>query len=760
MINNNSSISQQGLKVCSMEQFKISGLGCASCVKRVEKAVSKVSGVASCSVSLLTAVLKVEGDFSAGEIISAVEKAGYGAEYIRNEESALKKEFEDQKMNIEKLSRRFVLSIVMLLPLVYLSMGHMMLHWPLPAFIAGEPAICGILQVLLTAAVIIINKSFFIKGFKSLISMSPDMDSLVALGAASSFLWSTAALFIEIFRGIKIDSGGLYLDSAAMILTFITLGKLLEARARGKTTDAVASLLKLKPQTATVIRNNQEVCVDISEVNPGDLVLVRPGELIPVDGVVTEGSSSFDESSLTGESIPAEKSTGDYVYVGTVNQFGVIRIEARKVGRDTALSGIIALMKKSAESKAPIANLADRISGIFVPAVMLISFLTFVVWLVCGAGPGSSLTFAVAVLVISCPCALGLATPVAVMAGTGAAAKSGILFKNSVSLENIGRAAAVLLDKTGTITRGKPEVTDVFPIKDFSEEKLIQLAFSLEYNSEHPYAEAIRNFAGRKNIGNTAADDFKIHTGCGVSAVIEGSHYYGGSLKFLKAMPSISADSEIILKSEVFCKQGKTPLFFADEKNIFGIIAVADQIKSDSASAVAALKKYGIEVDLVSGDHQAAAEHIGGLAGIDHVYAGVMPQEKENIVKNKKSQGLTVMVGDGINDAPALACADVGVAISSGTDIAMDAADVILIKNKLMDLVTAVEIGRKTRRIICQNLFWAFFYNVIGIPLAAGVFYISHGWMLNPVYASVAMSLSSVFVVCNSLRLNLYAAKK
>ena len=553
---------------------------------------------------------------------------------------------------------------------------------------------------------------------------------------------------------------------AVFVMLFFQVGELFEDLAEDRSRESITKLMDIRPDTANVERDGAIVTVAPTEIAVGETIVIKPGEKVPLDGVVIEGTSALNTSALTGESKPRDVGPEDVILSGSINMSGVLRVRTTAEFDESTASKILDLVENAASLKSKSENFISKFARVYTPVVcysaVALAVLPPVVRLIIGMDPLWSqwIYRALTFLVISCPCALGLATPVAVMAGTGAAAKSGILFKNSVSLENIGRAAAVLLDKTGTITRGKPEVTDVFPIKDFSEEKLIQLAFSLEYNSEHPYAEAIRNFAGRKNIGNTAADDFKIHTGCGVSAVIEGSHYYGGSLKFLKAMPSISADSEIILKSEVFCKQGKTPLFFADEKNIFGIIAVADQIKSDSASAVAALKKYGIEVDLVSGDHQAAAEHIGGLAGIDHVYAGVMPQEKENIVKNKKSLGLTVMVGDGINDAPALACADVGVAISSGTDIAMGAADVILIKNKLMDLVTAVEIGRKTRRIICQNLFWAFFYNVIGIPLAAGVFYISHGWMLNPVYASVAMSLSSVFVVCNSLRLNLYAAKK
>lgn len=745
-------------------------MSCAACSARVEKAVSKVPGVTSCSVSLLTNSMGVEGNASPTDIIAAVEEAGYGASEKGAEHSAGKAgsagmsiaEAEDSLKDREtpKMKRRLIASLCFLIPLMYFSMGHMMWNWPVPSFLEGNHVAMGLIQLLLTTAVMVINQKFFISGFKGLIHRAPNMDTLVALGAGASYGYSLYALFAMTDAQMRGDMAGtmsymheFYFESAAMILTLITVGKMLEARSKGKTTDALKSLMKLAPKTATVVRNGAEEEVSVDQVRKGDVFVVRPGENIPVDGIVLEGTSAVNESALTGESIPVDKNEGDAVSAATLNQSGFLRCEATRVGEDTTLSQIIQMVSDAAATKAPIAKVADRVSGVFVPAVIAIALVTIAVWLIAGQTVGFALARGISVLVISCPCALGLATPVAIMVGNGMGAKNGIMFKTAVSLEETGKTQIVALDKTGTITSGEPRVTDIIPADGVTEEKLITWAYALEKKSEHPLAHAILVKAEEQGIDGVAeTEDFRAVAGNGLTAKIEGVAVCGGNLKFISEYAEIS--DEIRQKAETLAEEGKTPLFFSRDGKLAGIIAVADVIKEDSPQAVKELQNMGIHVVMLTGDNERTAKAIGAQAGVDEVIAGVLPEGKESVIRSLKRKGKVAMVGDGINDAPALTRADMGIAIGAGTDIAIDAADVVLMKSRLSDVPAAIRLSRATLRNIHENLFWAFFYNVIGIPLAAGAWIPIFGWQLNPMFGAAAMSLSSFCVVSNALRLN------
>lgn len=745
-------------------------MSCAACSARVEKAVSKVPGVTSCSVSLLTNSMGVEGNASPTDIIAAVEEAGYGASEKGAEHSAGKAgiagmsiaEAEDSLKDREtpKMKRRLIASLCFLIPLMYFSMGHMMWNWPVPSFLEGNHVAMGLIQLLLTTAVMVINQKFFISGFKGLIHRAPNMDTLVALGAGASYGYSLYALFAMTDAQMRGDMAGtmsymheFYFESAAMILTLITVGKMLEARSKGKTTDALKSLMKLAPKTATVVRNGAEEEVSVDQVRKGDVFVVRPGENIPVDGIVLEGTSAVNESALTGESIPVDKNEGDAVSAATLNQSGFLRCEATRVGEDTTLSQIIQMVSDAAATKAPIAKVADRVSGVFVPAVIAIALVTIAVWLIAGQTAGFALARGISVLVISCPCALGLATPVAIMVGNGMGAKNGIMFKTAVSLEETGKTQIVALDKTGTITSGEPRVTDIIPADGVTEEKLITWAYALEKKSEHPLAHAILVKAEEQGIDGVAeTEDFRAVAGNGLTAKIEGVAVCGGNLKFISEYAEIS--DEIRQKAETLAEEGKTPLFFSRDGKLAGIIAVADVIKEDSPQAVKELQNMGIHVVMLTGDNERTAKAIGAQAGVDEVIAGVLPEGKESVIRSLKRKGKVAMVGDGINDAPALTRADMGIAIGAGTDIAIDAADVVLMKSRLSDVPAAIRLSRATLRNIHENLFWAFFYNVIGIPLAAGAWIPIFGWQLNPMFGAAAMSLSSFCVVSNALRLN------
>ena len=753
-----------------MKQYTVTGMSCAACSARVEKAVSKVPGVTSCSVSLLTNSMGVEGTADSSAIISAVVEAGYGA----SEKGAKSGEKSGGAMSASEgeemlkdyetpiLKRRLCYSIGFLLVLMYFSMGHMMWGWPLPSFLNGNHVAMGLIQMLLAIAIMVINQKFFISGYKSLAHRAPNMDTLVALGSTAAFVYSTYALFAMTDAQVKNDMDRVmmymdefYFESSAMILTLITVGKMLEARSKGKTTDALKSLMKLAPKTATVVRNGAEVTVSIDQVQKGDVFVVRPGENIPVDGIVLEGNSAVNESALTGESIPVDKTVGDKVSAATVNQSGFIRCQATRVGEDTTLSQIIQMVSDAAATKAPIAKIADKVSGVFVPTVITIAIVTTIVWLLAGESFGFALARGISVLVISCPCALGLATPVAIMVGNGMGAKNGIMFKTAVSLEETGKMDIVALDKTGTITSGEPKVTDMIPVDAESETELLRLACALEKKSEHPLAKAVLARAEENGIEAGETMDFQALPGNGLTAIAEdGSILCGGNLKFIETQVEVS--ESVRTQAERLSEQGKTPLFFSQDKKLAGIIAVADVIKEDSPRAVKELQNMGIRVVMLTGDNERTAKAIGAQAGVDQVIAGVLPEGKEAVIRSLKEQGKVAMVGDGINDAPALTRADIGIAIGAGTDIAIDAADVVLMKSRLSDVPAAIRLSRATLRNIHENLFWAFFYNVIGIPLAAGVWYPLFHIKLNPMFGAAAMSLSSFCVVTNALRLNLF----
>ena len=747
-----------------MEQYTVTGMSCAACSARVEKAVSHVSGVTSCSVSLLTNSMGVEGTADPQTVIAAVQAAGYGASLkgaaqespgIAQQEDALA----DHETPV--LKRRLIASLGFLIVLMYFSMGHMMWDWRLPAFFDDNHVAMGLVQMLLTIAVMVINQKFFINGFKSLFHGSPNMDTLVALGSTASFGYSTYALFAMTGAQVRGDMTAVmsymhefYFESAAMILALITVGKMLEARSKGKTTDALKSLMKLAPQTAVLVRGGQEVTVPIAQVRRGDIFVVRPGENIPVDGVILEGESAVNESALTGESIPVDKTVGDSVSAATSNQSGFLRCEATRVGEDTTLSQIIKMVSDAAATKAPIAKVADKVSGVFVPTVITLAVLTTAVWLLCGKPIGFALARGISVLVISCPCALGLATPVAIMVGNGLGAKNGILFKTAVSLEETGKTEIVALDKTGTITRGEPRVTDLVPADGLSDHDLLTLAAALEKRSEHPLARAVMHRADEEKLSIAEVSDFRALPGNGLTATLGGEELLGGSLSFISTKTQIPSD--LCMKAESLAEEGKTPLFFAKGGRLAGIIAVADVMKEDSPAAIAALRNMGIRVVMLTGDNERTARAIGRQAGVDEVIAGVLPEGKENVIRTLQKKGKVAMVGDGINDAPALTRADIGIAIGAGTDVAIDAADVVLMKSQLSDVPAAIRLSRATLRNIHENLFWAFFYNVIGIPLAAGVWIPLFGWTLNPMFGAAAMSLSSFCVVSNALRLNLF----
>lgn len=743
-----------------MTQYNVTGMSCAACSARVEKAVLKVEGVSSCSVSLLTNSMSVEGAAMPQNVISAVEAAGYGASVKGQKASSANSNndmFDDNEM--PKIRRRLTASLVFLAALMYVSMGHMMWGFPLPSFLTENHIAMGIVQLLLSAIVMVINQKFFISGFKGIIKRAPNMDTLVALGSGTAFIYSTVALLAMTDAQLKGDINSVinymhefYFESAAMILALITVGKMLEARSKGKTTDALKGLMRLAPKTATIIIDGKETEVPIEQVKKGDVFVVRPGENVPVDGVVIEGSSAVNESALTGESIPVDKDIGDIVSAATINQSGFIRCEATRIGEDTTLSQIIKMVSDAAATKAPIAKIADKVSGVFVPVVIVIAAITAIVWLLCGQSIGFSLARAISVLVISCPCALGLATPVAIMVGNGVGAKNGILYKTAVSLETAGRIQTVVLDKTGTITKGEPAVTDILPFNNLSEIDLLRNAFSLECKSEHPLASAINLRADEYNITPYDIYDFKALPGNGLEAMLDGENLYGGNLNFISKHANVS--DEIRAKAEKLADEGKTPLYFCKGNTLLGIIAVADIIKEDSAKAVSELKNMGIKVVMLTGDNERTAKTVGKQAGVDEVIAGVLPEGKEKNVKRLKQSGRVAMVGDGINDAPALTAADLGIAIGAGTDVAIDAADVVLMKSRLSDVPAAIRLGRATLRNIHENLFWAFIYNVLGIPLAAGVYISLFGWQLNPMFGAAAMSLSSFCVVTNALRLN------
>ncbi len=753
-----------------MKQYTVTGMSCAACSARVEKAVSKVAGVSACSVSLLTNSMGVEGTAAAEAVIRAVEEAGYGAAVKgsgaqRSTHAAEEALLRDQETPV--LKRRLWYSIAFLVLLMYFSMGHMMWNFPVPAILEQNHVAMGLIQLLLTIAVMVMNQKFFISGFKSLWHRAPNMDTLVALGSAAAFVYSTYALFAMTDAQLNGDSDAVmgymhefYFESAAMILTLITVGKMLEAHSKGKTTDALRGLMNLSPKTAVLVRGGSEVKVPVEEVAVGDIFVVRPGESIPVDGVVLEGTSAVNEAALTGESIPVDKQAGDSVSAATVNQSGFIQCRASRVGEDTTLSQIIQMVSDAAATKAPIAKVADQVSGVFVPAVMLIALVTILVWLAAGQTIGFALARGISVLVISCPCALGLATPVAIMVGNGVGAKNGIMFKTAVSLEEAGKVSVVALDKTGTITSGEPKVTDLIPAQGSSEEKLLEMAYLLEQKSEHPLARAVNEyakvyFAQKEDAAKgtlVEVTDFKALPGNGLTAVVNGKPLYGGNAKFISERFEIAPD--MLEKAQQLALEGKTPLFFGGDA-LAGMIAVADVIKEDSRQAVEALQGMGIYVVMLTGDNVHTAKAIGRQAGVNEVIAGVLPDGKESVIRRLMEKGKTAMVGDGINDAPALTRADLGIAIGAGTDIAIDAADVVLMKSSLKDVAAAIRLSRQTLKNIHENLFWAFFYNIIGIPLAAGVWIPFFGWQLNPMFGAAAMSLSSFCVVTNALRLNL-----
>ena len=754
-----------------MDKYNVTGMTCSACSARVEKAVSNVEGVTSCQVNLLTNSMMVDGTADSGTIVAAVEKAGYGASLAGGRsaggntshsggkssgsgESEADKEF-------GKMKKRLVASVIILIPLMYISMGHMMWNWPLPSFFDGNHVAMGLTQMLLTIIVMVINQRFFVSGFKGAIHGSPNMDTLVAMGSGASFIYSVYVLYAMTAAQTAGDGERVmtlmhdfYFESAAMILALITVGKMLEARSKGKTTDALKGLMKLAPKTAVVIRGEKEVQVSIEQVQKGDCFVVKPGENIPVDGEVIEGNSAVNESALTGESIPVDKAVGDKVSAATVNQSGYLKCRATRVGEDTTLSQIIQMVSDAAATKAPIAKIADRVSGVFVPMVITIAVLTIIVWLIAGQSIGFALSRGIAVLVISCPCALGLATPVAIMVGNGMGARNGIMFKTAVSLEETGKMQIVALDKTGTITSGEPKVTDIIPAAGVTEDTLLKCAYALENKSEHPLARAILENAKEENAGIEEVTGFQALPGNGLTAILDGHTLYGGNHTFISS--KVSVDGDIQKKAEKLAEAGKTPLFFGNEDRLLGVIAVADVIKEDSPQAIKELQNMGIHVVMLTGDNERTAKAIGQQAGVDEVIAGVLPEGKEQVIRKLKEKGKVAMVGDGINDAPALTRADMGIAIGAGTDVAIDAADVVLMKSRLSDVPAAIRMSRATLRNIHENLFWAFFYNIIGIPLAAGVWYPLFGWKLNPMFGAAAMSLSSFCVVSNALRLNLF----
>lgn len=760
-----------------MEQYNVTGMSCAACSARVEKAVSQLDGVESCTVSLLTNSMGVTGTVSADSVIAAVEAAGYGAA-VKGTDTEKKDRAAgtDEEMLKDRetpvLKKRLIASLCFLIPLMYFSMGHMMWNWPVPAFLAGNHVAMGLIQLILTGMIMVINQKFFISGMKGLIHKAPNMDTLVALGAGASFIYSTVALFAMTDAQMKMDMDTVmswmhefYFESAAMILTLITVGKMLEAHSKGKTTDALKSLMKLAPKTAVVVKDGIEQEVPIEQVKKGEIFLVRPGENIPVDGIVLEGSSAVNEAALTGESIPVDKEIGDAVSAATLNQSGFLKCEATRVGEDTTLSQIIQMVSDAAATKAPIAKVADKVSGVFVPVVISIAAVTILVWLLMGESVGFALARGISVLVISCPCALGLATPVAIMVGNGMGAKNGIMFKTAVSLEETGKMEIVALDKTGTITSGDPKVTDIIPVENVTEEELLKLAYALEQKSEHPLAGAILMEAAKRGLEAKEVIDFQAVPGNGLTARLQmaGQEQLsggeadsiilrGGNLKFISDRTKVPEEIKSI--SEQLAEEGKTPLFFSRDNELIGIIAVADVIKEESPRAVRELQNMGIHVVMLTGDNERTAKAIGKQAGVDEVIAGVLPEGKESVIRSLKQKGKVAMVGDGINDAPALTRADMGIAIGAGTDIAIDAADVVLMKSRLSDVPAAIRMSRATLRNIHENLFWAFIYNAIGIPLAAGLFYPIFGWKLNPMFGAAAMSLSSFCVVSNALRLN------
>lgn len=751
----------QAYQVNIMKQYNVTGMHCAACSARVEKAVSKVEGVTSCSVSLLTNSLGVEGDVSDKEIIKAIKKAGYGASVKKKDKSEKAVEEIDDSLEDKDtpvLKKRLIWSLFFLIILMYFSMGHMMWNWPLPSFYYNNHVAMGLTQMLLTIIIMVINQQFFISGYKSLFQLAPNMDTLVALGSSAAFGYSTVSLFLMTSAQVKGDEAlvmkymmELYFESAAMILTLITVGKMLESHSKGKTTDALKSLMKLVPKTANVIRDGKEININASEVLKDDVFVVRPGENIPVDGVVIEGHSAVNESALTGESIPVDKEENSMVYGATINQSGLLKCKATKVGEDTTLSQIIQMVSDAAATKAPIAKVADKISGIFVPAVILIAIVTMIGWLILGKEIGFALARGISVLVISCPCALGLATPVAIMVGNGKGAKNGILFKNAVALEETGKINVIALDKTGTITAGTPKVTDIYPMEGITDNELLQMAYSLEINSEHPLAKAVVERAEGDGIISEEITDFLALTGNGLTGTLNGEKLLGGSIKYMDETIGLNEKAKEI--SEEYASQGKTPLLFAKNNKLMGIIAVADIIKEDSAQAIKELQNMDIKVVMVTGDNERTANAISKQVGTDDVIAGVLPDGKEEVIKQLKSGGKVAMVGDGINDAPALTRADIGIAIGAGTDVAIDAADIVLMKSSLMDVPAAIKLSKAALRNIHENLFWAFIYNVIGIPLAIGLF-IPFGITLNPMFGAAAMSLSSFCVVSNALRLN------
>lgn len=763
-----------------MDKYIVTGMSCAACQARVEKAVNSLEGVTECSVSLLTNSMGVSGTASPEKVIAAVRKAGYDAS-LKNKSSNEDKHMANDGLNgngdedddygdmladreSPKMVRRLIWSLIFLIPLMYVSMGHMMWNWPLPSFLEGNHVAMGIYELLLTGLVMVINQKFFVNGFKGLINRAPNMDTLVALGSMASFVYSVYALFAMTDASMNGDASAVmrymdefYFESAAMILTLITVGKLLEAGSKGRTTDAIKGLMKLAPKQATVIREGREVKISVKEVRKGDVFLVKPGENIPVDGIVLEGNSAVNESALTGESIPVDKSEGDEVSAATLNTSGFLKCEATRVGSDTTLSQIIRMVSDAAATKAPIAKIADKVSGVFVPVVITIAVVTIIVWLLCGYSAGFALARGISVLVISCPCALGLATPVAIMVGSGMGAKNGIMFKTAVSLEETGKISIVALDKTGTITSGEPRVTDILAMEGFGEDELLKIAYSIEKKSEHPLAGAIVKYADERKTATYQVDSFEVAPGNGLKGMIDGAVVVGGKASFVEGSNGGTLiEGNIKDKAKEYANEGKTPLYFARDGSLCGVIAVADVIKADARQAVSELKNMGVRVVMLTGDNELTAKAIGRQAGVDEVIAGVLPDGKEEVIRQLKEEGKVAMVGDGINDAPALTRADIGIAIGAGTDIAIDAADLVLMKSELRDVPAAIRLSQATLRNIHENLFWAFIYNVIGIPLAAGVYYNLLGWKLNPMFGAAAMSLSSFCVVSNALRLNLF----
>ena len=750
-----------------MEQYNVTGMSCAACQARVEKAVNAVEGVESCAVSLLTNSMGVEGTASPELIIKAVENAGYGASLKSAKNGSTKSGgFDDSLKDTEtpRMKKRLIASVVLLIPLMYVSMGHMLWNWPLPGFLDGNHVAMGLYELLLAGFIMVINQKFFINGFKGMLNRSPNMDTLVALGAAASYGYSVYALFAMTSKVLTGEADQVmyymdqfYFESAATILTLITVGKMLEAKSRGKTTDALKSLMKLAPQTAVILTDGEEKTVSIEDVKVGDRFVVRPGDSIPVDGIVTEGQSAVNESALTGESIPVEKQIGDKVSAATINTSGYMVCEASRVGEDTALAGIIRMVSDAAATKAPIAKIADKVSGVFVPVVIIISAITFAAWMIAGQTVGYAIARAVSVLVISCPCALGLATPVAIMVGNGVSAKAGILFKTAASLEQAGKAGIIALDKTGTITTGIMQVTDVVPVGECDRDELLRMAYALEVKSEHPISKAIIEYAVSNKVQLLETTEFEAVSGNGLKAKLEDVQIAGGNAAFISRVTGEN-DKKLDTMIAELAGQGKTPVFFAKNQRVLGIIAVADTIKEDSAEAISELKNMGIHVVMLTGDNEVTAKAIAGQAGVDEVIAEVKPDGKEAVIRELMNHGKVAMVGDGINDAPALTRADLGIAIGAGTDIAIDAADIVLMKNSIRDVAAAIRISRATIRNIHENLFWAFFYNIIGIPLAAGCYVAAFGWTLNPMFGAAAMGLSSFCVVSNALRLNLVKA--